>query len=200
MGCCVGTGSFVFRDRKVEVKEMTSSPATRGVTYISCKMQSRESWEDYINGFDGVTEPYNDFLTISTTDPNEPDLIGRPILSISSSNSSTYSDSFYIDQLRSFDGLDERATNRYDIGLEILKAEIELGADPKVLHTHGDRSCLMFAVLANDIRFTKQLVELGVDVNQTNRLGETALGFAIEFGRRDIATYLCSKGAVLRVD
>jgi hypothetical protein len=97
--------------------------------------------------------------------------------------------------LFSYDGLNTRANNRYDIGLEILKAEISLGADPKDLCTHGDRSCLMFAVLANDFSFVKHLVELGVNVNQTNGLGETALGFAIELQRYDMAKYLRSKGA-----
>jgi len=96
----------------------------------------------------------------------------------------------------SFDGLNERIVNRYDIGLRMLKAQIHHGSDPNVLTTHGERSCLMFAVLAEDFCFIKKLIELGVDVNQTNPLGETALSLANELQRDDIATYLRMKGAV----
>jgi len=78
----------------------------------------------------------------------------------------------------------------------MLKAQIEHGADPKTLSTHGERSCLMFAVLAEDFNFIKQLVELGVDVNQTSSLGETALSLANELQRDDITGYLLEKGAV----
>jgi hypothetical protein len=186
MGCCAGYGSFFPRDVKTKASVKAASPitGTGGVAYKSCnKMQSHVTLEDYTDGFESVTEPSLDYLTISATDINEPEVIGRQIASISSDYSR-----------------DKRATNRYDIGLEILKAKIQLGADPKVLHSHGDRSCLMFAVLANDIRFVKQLVEFGVDVNQRNSQGETALGFAIELKRHHIATYLCSKGAIRSVD
>jgi len=96
----------------------------------------------------------------------------------------------------SYDGVNKRICNRYDIGLRILKAQIECGADPKVLKTHGDRSCLMFAVLAEDFGFVKQLVGLGVDVNKTNQYGETALTFALGLEREDIASYLRINGAV----
>jgi len=95
----------------------------------------------------------------------------------------------------SFDGLNERATCRNDIGLEILKAKIHFGADPQRMTTHGDRSCLMFAVIANDYNFTKDLVEQGVDVNKRTRIGETALGLAIELKRDKIASFLRLKGA-----
>jgi ankyrin repeat protein len=111
-------------------------------------------------------------------------------------NSFCSTDSFESGDWCTFDGLNKRATNRHDIGLEILKAQIYHGADPKGMSTHGNRTCLMFAVLANDYGFTKQLVELGVDINQKNRNGETALGLAIELKRDDIASYLRSKGAV----
>jgi len=94
-----------------------------------------------------------------------------------------------------FDGLNKRYTNRNSIGLEILKAQIHHGADPKKLRTHGDRTCLMFAVIAEDFSFIKNLVQRGVDVKETNRQGETALRFAIELGREDIANFLRTRGA-----
>jgi len=106
------------------------------------------------------------------------------------------SESFEGADLRSFDGVNSRTTNRYEIGLSMLKAQIHHGADPKCLSTHGERSTLMFAVLAEDFNFIKQLVELGVDVNQTNSLGETALSLANELQRDDITGYLLEKGAV----
>jgi hypothetical protein len=193
---CVFCGYFVSKEVKARIKVIAANSVSGRVADESCKkMPSRITQEDYINCFEGATEPSKDYLTISTTYKRESDSLGQLFPSMSSTNSSSHSDSFDIEDLRSFDGLDKRVTNRYDIGLEILKAQIQHGADPKVLHTHGDRSCLMFAVLANDISFIKQLVEFGVDVNQTNRLGETALGFAIEFERDDIADYLRSNGA-----
>lgn len=100
----------------------------------------------------------------------------------------------------SFDGMNKRVVNRYEIGLQMLKAQIHHGADPKVLTTHGERSCLMFAVLAEDFCFIKKLLELGVDVNQKNRIGETALSLAIELQRDDIAGYLRRKGAIEAVN
>jgi len=99
-------------------------------------------------------------------------------------------------EIFSFDGTNKRVVNRYEIGLEMLKAQIHHGADPKVLKTHGERSCLMFAVLAEDFGFIKELLELGVDVNQKNRVGETALSLANELQRDDIAMYLRRKGAI----
>jgi len=96
----------------------------------------------------------------------------------------------------SFDGLNKKVCNRHDIGLSMLKAMISNGADAKVLKTHGDRSCLMFAVLAKDFDFIKKLVQLGVDVNESNKFGETALSFADKFQTDDIAKYLRAQGAV----
>jgi len=93
------------------------------------------------------------------------------------------------------DGLNKRTINRYEIGLQMLKAMINSGADPKKLVTHGNRNCLMFAVLAEDFDFVKKLVKLGVNVNKTNSTGESALGFANELGRYDIASYLREHGA-----
>jgi len=110
-------------------------------------------------------------------------------------SSSLLTDSFSIGDLVSFDGLNKRSDNRGDIGIQMLKAQIHFGANPQALSTHGDRTCLMFAVLANDIRFTKKLVKLGVDVNQTNRFGETALSLAVESRHHQLANYLRSKGA-----
>jgi len=111
-------------------------------------------------------------------------------------SSSESSESLDMEHLRSFDGLNKKTTNRYEIGLAMIKAQIHHGADPKTMITHGERSCLMFAVLAEDFDFIKQLVGLGVNVNQTNSLGETALSLANELQRDDITSYLRANGAV----
>jgi len=120
------------------------------------------------------------------------DASSSDLLSISNSSAS---DAFDLENVRSFDGMNKRVSNRYDIGLDVLKAKIHLGADPKNLYTHGGRTCLMFSVMANDLSFTKQLVELGVDINQTNQLDETALSLATELKREEIAKYLRAQGA-----
>jgi len=78
----------------------------------------------------------------------------------------------------------------------MLKAQIQCGADPKRLRTHGNRTALMFSVLAEDLSFTKELVELGVDLNESSDLGETALSLALEGQNEDIVNYLRLKGAV----
>jgi len=101
-----------------------------------------------------------------------------------------------LEDIVSYDGINKRICNRYDIGLRMVKAQIQCGADPKVLTTHGDRSCLMFAVLAEDFNFVKQLVGRGVDVNATSRFGETALTLALGLEREDISCYLRKNGAV----
>eukprot|EP00495_Collosphaeridae_sp_1-RS-2012_P005627 TRINITY_DN5046_c0_g1_i1.p2 TRINITY_DN5046_c0_g1~~TRINITY_DN5046_c0_g1_i1.p2 ORF type:complete len:62 (-),score=7.92 TRINITY_DN5046_c0_g1_i1:19-204(-) len=54
----------------------------------------------------------------------------------------------------------------------------------------------MFAVLANDIDYTKDLVNMGVNVNQINERGESALSLACEAQRDDIANYLRANGAL----
>jgi len=113
--------------------------------------------------------------------------------STKSSLSSYWRDSM---DIMSYDGINKRISDRNDIGLRMLKAQIQCGADPKVWTTHGDRSCLMFAVLAEDFNFIKELIELGVDVNKTNHYGETALTLAVGIKREDIASYLRSNGAV----
>jgi len=114
-------------------------------------------------------------------------------------NSSLTSPSTYwrdVGDIMSYDGVNKRICNRYDIGLRMLKAQIQYGADPNLLTTHGGRSCLMFAVLAQDFGFVKQLVGLGVDVNKTNLSGETALSLALGLESKDIAIYLRINGAV----
>jgi hypothetical protein len=147
-----------------------------------------------ITASDGGRVWFNDLMAVNTTFIY--DLSGSES-EISTSTSTCSSDSFDTEDFQSFDGLSKRTSNRSNIGLQMLKAQIHYGADPKSLSTHGDRTCLMFAVLANDYDFTKELVELGVDVNKANRLGETALGLAIELQRVDIADYLRSKGATV---
>jgi len=119
------------------------------------------------------------------------------IIKFSPNSSNSSLSSYWRDfDVMSYDGINKRISDRNDIGLRMLKAQIHCGADPKVWTTHGDRSCLMFAVLAEDFNFIKELIELGVDVNKTNHFGETALTLAVGLKREDIASYLRSNGAV----
>jgi len=142
------------------------------------------------------------FMSISTTGTREPPAficqsdMEYPESKTSTISSRTHTDSLESGEFSSYDGMNMRATNRYMIGLEILKAKIYHGADPNRMTTHGERTPLMFSVLANDLKFIKLLVKLGVDVNQKNSSGETALGFASELHKRDIASYLRSQGAL----
>jgi len=170
---------------------LANSISSRSVSSDECKRQ--KFWQNHVDcstlNEDSDTPVYSEgnINIIRSSSDSE------TITWCSSSNVSD--DSFDFDNLCSFDGLNKRATSRHAIGLEILKAQIDLGADPKVLSTHGDRTCLMFSAMANDLSFTKQLVELGVDVNETNHLGETALSLALELKRGEIAKYLRAQGA-----
>jgi len=138
----------------------------------------------------------SDFLKCKTTQREKPRRNSRSVLSptippISHSESESTESVVFL----SYDGLNRRSNNRADIGLEVLKAKIHFGADPNSMSTHGERTSLMFSVISGDFGLTKKLVELGVDINETNRFGETALGLAIELKRNEIANYLRSKGA-----
>jgi len=198
-------GSFVssscsFRSRNGDGKKI--NPAVLGITLANSN-STRSAFNDRYKRqrtlFNIINYPAfeqeSDRSYILRTYPN-----GHADLDASSRNSlsttySSSSDSFDFENLCSFDGLNKRVSNRYDIGLDVLKAKIDLGADPKNLCTHGGRTCLMFSVMANDLSFTKQLVELGVDINRTNQLNETALSLATELKREEIAKYLRAQGA-----
>jgi len=171
---------------------------------IACGMYVGEEGKQF-GAKDKKVTWYDEFVSPRTSFTNEPDKISpsssgwkaiesKPPSQISSFDSD--SESFNSEDWLSYDGLNNRANNRYDIGLNILKAKVDFGADPMTLKTHGARSSLMFSVMANDYDFTKKLVERGVDVNQRNFMGETPLGLAIEMNREKIAHYLRSKGAV----
>jgi len=131
--------------------------------------------------------------SISLNSNNTLEIIKFCATSSRSSGSSNWRDSV---DILSYDGINKRFCNRNDIGLGMLQAQIKCGVDPNVWTTHGDRSCLMCAVLAEDFNFIKQLIELGVDVNKTNHFGETALSLAVGLKREDIASYLRRNGAV----
>jgi len=116
---------------------------------------------------------------------------------LTSLNHSLHSDSYNsIRNLFSYDGLNKRPKKRGDIGMDILKAQIHFGADPNKMCMHGDRTCLMFVILANDFNFAKTLVEQGVDINKTDRFGATALSLTIGMQNDELVNYLRSKGAV----
>jgi len=87
------------------------------------------------------------------------------------------------------DGLKEIVTDRTALNAGVLDAFFDLGANPNI-KTHGDRTGLMVAVMANNYNLTKTLVEKGVDINYMNMLGETALGFAVGLKDKKILNYL----------
>jgi len=145
-----------------------------------------------------LSEEYlQNYLTSNVTHKKPPSRVGWESSStLTSLNHTRDSDScISTGNLISYDGLNNRPVKRDDIGMHILKAQIHFGADPNEMCTHGDRTCLMCAVLANDFSYTKKLVEKGVDINKTNCFGETALGLAIDMQNDEIVNYLRSKGA-----
>jgi len=83
----------------------------------------------------------------------------------------------------SFDGLKEIPSNRDEIGIVILKALIAQGTDPKTLTSHG-RTAFQIAALSGDLEFCKELVNMGVDVHQSNEAGETALDLVNQWNNK----------------
>jgi len=201
MGTFIST-RFCIIQREDESSNNTNTKARRisvANSRTSCNLSSDE--------YDRQQAPFNfsDVQEISSSacclrpygTQQQGELGNKDQLSCRSSLSSwsTSLSSFDSENAVSFDGLNKRANNRYEIGLEILKAQIESGADPKTFSTLGDRSCLMFSVMANDFSLTKSLVEKGVDINRTNSSGETALSLAKDFKLEKIAKYLRAQGA-----
>jgi len=84
---------------------------------------------------------------------------------------------------QSFDGLAEIPSNRDEIGIVILKALIAQGTDPKTLTSHG-RTAFQIAALSGDLEFCKELVNMGVDVHQSNEAGETALDLVNQWNNK----------------
>jgi len=209
MGQCAPRTSYIFSPEDADVKNNINS-ASNGIIYRNTTVDARfvrkvctrnqfciRERSPTLNEESFHSDYFSSGSLSGTKSPRKPDTTALPATDSSSSsvNSSALSDSFDLADLLSFDGLNKRVNDRNDIGLEILKAKIHFGADPQDMSTHGERSCLMFAVIANDYHFTKNLVEQGVDVNKRTSLGETALGLAIELKRDEIASYLRSKGA-----
>jgi len=199
MGSCVSsTRSFLSRNNE----GMERNPAVLGIT-ISNLNTTRSAFNDgyetqrsLFNNVDWSSfEQESDRNHILRTHQYGHASIDPSSCDSQSSTDSSGSDSLGIENMFSFDGMNKRVSNRYDIGLNVLKAKIHHGADPKNLCTHGGRTSLMFSVMANDLSFIKQLVELGVDINQKNQSDETALSLAIGLKREEIAMYLRSQGA-----
>jgi len=93
-----------------------------------------------------------------------------------------------------FDGLDERAQDRDEIGLIILKALIENGTDINTITTYG-RTALQTAALAGDLSFCKELIEKGADLRGTDDAGNSTLSVVRKWNNqpRDLShiiTYL----------
>jgi ankyrin repeat protein len=98
------------------------------------------------------------------------------------------------------------ANARYP-NLEILRALVAAGADPRVTVQDGTTPLMAAVGMAqNDARLAeetsalevvKALVEVGADMNATNRAGQTALHGATRSGRNAIVQFLAEHGATL---
>jgi len=214
MGACISSSllpTWIVNDSdKVQAVISSISPSPK--KFVFSKEHPAQHTKILIKELPASTEARvfdNCWNTSSTSKMSEPAFVDRTStakaedFSDDASISSTVETSCYCSStnlsdfgnLVSYDGLNKRATDRCNIGIQMLKAQIHFGANPNALSTHGDRTCLMVAVMANDFRFTKKLVEMGVDVNQTNLLGETALSIAVELQYHNLSSYLRSKGA-----
>lgn len=101
----------------------------------------------------------------------------------------------YVEWDDNFDGLKNRATNRNDIAMVILKGLIANGASVN-LTSHG-KTALQVTVLSGDMAFCKELIKMKADVHKKNEAGETALSIAREWNNKPknldaIITYLAS--------
>jgi ankyrin repeat protein len=78
-----------------------------------------------------------------------------------------------------------------------LKREIE--KKPEVIHFKDefDRSLLLLAILHGSCDSVVVLVDSGMDINQLNKGGQSALMYAAFYNRLEIAEYLLDKGAMV---
>jgi len=200
MGCCTsGTNVVNPTSRKKNnftlrsacdplPNNATSSPRT------PVHDQSRDSFVN-IRDMSSSLEQLQKYFFISKVSDKKPPICPSSF-SLNSLDRALTSESCSTRNLLSYDGLNKRPIKRDNIGMEILKAKVHFGANPNKMCTHGNRTCLMFAVVANDLSFTKKLVELGVDINKVTPSGETALSLAIEMQNYELVDYLRSKGAM----
>ena len=82
--------------------------------------------------------------------------------------------------------------------VEMMKALMELGADPKVKSPDGT-GALLLATSSRRLDAVKFLVEQGHDVNDAPPGTGSALHTATRFGANDIVQYLVDHGADLGV-
>jgi len=97
-----------------------------------------------------------------------------------------------------YDGLDDRASDRDEIGLVILKALIANGTDINTITTYG-RTALQTAALAGDLEYCKELIKLGADIRGKDEAGVSTLSLVKQWHNqprdlRNIITYLESLG------
>jgi ankyrin repeat protein len=100
------------------------------------------------------------------------------------------------------------ANARYP-NVEILRALAAAGAEPRVAVQDGTTPLMAAVGMAqNDARLAQEssalavvqaLVEIGADINATNRAGQTALHGATRAGRNTIVQFLAEHGAALDV-
>jgi len=92
--------------------------------------------------------------------------------------------------------------------LDVIKALVEAGADPKIPTEQGTTALMMAAGAGTDVQRAREpeeravavetakfLVDHGVDVNAAGQFGWTALHAASYQGMNDVISYLVSKGA-----
>jgi len=161
---------------------------------VTVQEKRRDSFADIRDKCSSI-EQLEKYFLISKVSDKKRSLHLFKSLSLTSADHTLHSESCSTRNLLSYDGLNKRPLKRDDITMDILKAKVHFGANPNKMCTHGNRTCLMFAVVANDFSFTKKLVELGVDINKVTPSGETALSLAIEMQNNELVNYLRSKGA-----
>jgi ankyrin repeat protein len=92
--------------------------------------------------------------------------------------------------------------------IDVVKALVEAGADPKIANDRGTTALIMASGAGTDVQRAREpeeramaletvkfLVEAGVDVNTAGQYGWTALHAASYQGMNDVIAYLVSKGA-----
>src|SRR4029079_14010830 len=78
--------------------------------------------------------------------------------------------------------------------IESMEALINEGASVNELEPFGGETALMYAVKSNNIDAVKLLLDSMAQPNIENRLGQTALNIAINYGHEEIAELLGKYG------